>query len=230
MSLLDEPEALSSKAGANASNGGSLPMTVIAGMPIGPKTAASRPVAEAEAGAGGEDICQLQGIIRSSPVAGKTEGGGVSPVLRVKRALHRNLSLGAQKKMRRMIGSALDLLSSKGRAKSSPEALPDAGPAVRLEAGDLVRVRSLEEIEATLDRWRHLKGCGFLSEMAGYCGTTQRVLKRVERFIDERDYRLKKTSGIVLLEGVMCSGTASTGRCDRACLFFWREEWLDKLE
>ncbi len=175
------------------------------------------------------DICQLQGIIRSSPRAGKNEESGLSPVTRMKRALHRRLSLGAQKRIKRVIGSALDLLTLRGRAKTSPEALPSARASARLEAGDLVRVRSREEIDATLDHWRHLKGCGFLAEMARYCGTTQKILKRVERFIDERDYRLKKASGIVLLEGVMCSGTAATGRCDRACLFFWREEWLEKL-
>jgi hypothetical protein len=194
-------------------------MTTNTGQPLEPK-------AEAEGG----DICQLQGIIHSSPPAGRNEEPGLSPAVRIKRALHRGLSRRAQKKIRRVIGSALDLLTFRGRAKAPAEDLPAARAAVRLEAGDTVRVRSRQEIEATLDRWGYLKGCGFLSEMAGYCGTTRKVLKRVERFIDERDYRLKKASGIVLLEGLMCSGMSSTGRCDRSCLFFWREEWLEKLE
>jgi len=80
-----------------------------------------------------------------------------------------------------------------------------------------------------LDHWHSFKGCGFLDEMTRYCGTKQRVFKRVERFIDERDYRLKKASGVVLLDGVTCSGTGTTGRCDRSCFFFWREEWLEKV-
>ncbi len=98
-----------------------------------------------------------------------------------------------------------------------------------LQAGDWVRVRSLEEIEATLNHWRQLRGCTFIPEMAAYCGTTQRVLKRVERFVDERDLRVKTSKGIVLLEGVMCKGTADFGSCDRSCLYFWREEWLEKI-
>jgi hypothetical protein len=173
------------------------------------------------------DICPLQGIIRASETVKEK---GLPPVLRIKRALHRHLSVRFQKKVKNAYSFALGTFDRlRGRAKP-PEDAPDSRPSQRLEAGDQVRVRSREEIEATLDRWRSLKGCGFLGEMAGYCGTIQRVLKRVERFIDEKDYRLKKASGIVLLEGAICSGTGTTGRCDRACFFFWREEWLEKLD
>jgi hypothetical protein len=171
-----------------------------------------------------QDACQLRGIIRSSP---RAEEKGMSLVVRIKRALKRRLSVRAQKRIKDGISATLDMIDrSRGRAKPL-KVIPDSKPSKRLNAGDLVRVRSREEIQATLDRWRSLKGCGFLGEMAVYCGTTQRVLKRVERFIDERDYRSKKASGIVLLEGVLCSGG---GNCDRACFFFWREEWLEKLE
>lgn len=41
---------------------------------------------------------------------------------------------------------------------------------------------------------------------------------------------MKKTRGIVLLEGLMCQGIEGLGACDRSCLFFWREEWLEKIE
>jgi hypothetical protein len=99
-----------------------------------------------------------------------------------------------------------------------------------LEPGDWVRVRSLAEIEATLNNWRQLRGCTFMPEMAVYCGTTQRVLKPMNRFVDERDLRVKKSSGIILLEGVMCQGTAEFGSCDRSCFCFWREEWLEKVD
>jgi hypothetical protein len=175
------------------------------------------------------DACQLQGTIRAFPPAGRNDEGSGSWGLRMKRVLKRRLSLRAQKRIKGVIGSTFALLSRRGRVKR-PEAPADALSSVCLEAGDTVRVRAREEVEATLDRWRSFKGCGFLDEMAGYCGTPQRVLKRVERFMDERDYRLKKASGVVLFEGVTCSGTATTGRCDRACFFFWREEWLEKVD
>jgi hypothetical protein len=98
------------------------------------------------------------------------------------------------------------------------------------EAGELVRVRSLEEIKATLDPYKRLKGCTFMPEMKTYCGTTQRVFRIVERFVDERDYHMKISNGIVLLEGLHCQGSSDYGRCDRACFYFWRKEWLEKCE
>jgi len=98
-----------------------------------------------------------------------------------------------------------------------------------LIAGDWVRVRTLEEIEATLDHSRRLKGCSFAPEMAQYCGTTQQVLKPVARFVDERDLRIVRTKGIVILEGLTCQGMGSFGQCDRNCFFFWRIEWLEKV-
>jgi len=98
-----------------------------------------------------------------------------------------------------------------------------------LKPGDLVRVRSRKEIEKTLNKWNQLKGCSFMEEMWSFCGTTQRVFKRVETFLDERDYLIKKSKGIVILEGVICEGTKDFGRCDRSCFFFWRKEWLEKI-
>jgi len=99
-----------------------------------------------------------------------------------------------------------------------------------LQPGDAVSVLSKEEIQKTLNHWNGLKGCAFMEEMWVYCGTTQRVLKRVNSFLDERDYKMKKCKGIVILDGVMCNGTKDFGKCDRSCFFFWRDEWLKKVE
>ncbi|WP_373498975.1 hypothetical protein [Desulfococcus sp.] len=99
----------------------------------------------------------------------------------------------------------------------------------RLESGDIVRVRSKKEIQSTLNRWNQLRGCSFMEEMLPFCGTNQKVFKRVEKFLDERDYLMKKCKGIVILHDVYCSGTIDFGSCDRTCFFFWREEWLEKI-
>ena len=99
-----------------------------------------------------------------------------------------------------------------------------------LQSGDLVRVRSREEIQATLNKWNQLKGCSFMEEMWPYCNTLQRVEKRIEKFLDERDYLIKKTKGIIILKDVFCQGTKDFGDCDRTCFFFWREEWLEKVD
>ena len=98
-----------------------------------------------------------------------------------------------------------------------------------LQPGDRVRVKTSAEIQETLNRWNRLKGCSFMDEMWQYCGTEQRVMKRVEKFLDERDYRVRKCKRLVILEGLICQGTRSFGACDRSCFYFWREEWLDKL-
>jgi hypothetical protein len=129
-------------------------------------------------------------------------------------------------KSNRLIDWFLKLIGKSNRSSASETGTTTWG----LKAGDLVRVRSEEEIQATLNHWGQLKGCMFMPEMLPYCGTTQRVLKRLERFVDERDYHVKKSQGIVLLEALHCQGTSDYGRCDRACFYFWREEWLEKID
>jgi hypothetical protein len=99
-----------------------------------------------------------------------------------------------------------------------------------LMSGDLVAVKPRAVIEATLDPFGRLKGCSFPTEMIQYCGTKQRVLKPVERFVDERDLKIRKTKGVFLLKDITCNGIGSFGRCDRNCYFFWREEWLEKID
>lgn len=103
-------------------------------------------------------------------------------------------------------------------------------PVPELRDGDRVRVRSSEEIRASLNRFNELKGNAFLDNMWQYCGQEFRVLKVMERFLDERDYKVKKVSNLVLLENVICHGTTVFGQCDRCCHLFWRAEWLEKLD
>jgi hypothetical protein len=119
----------------------------------------------------------------------------------------------------KIIGAKQAVVDKKGEVSSLQKLLP----------GDLVRVRSREEIEATLDNWNQLKRCSFVEEMVPYCNTTQRVFKRIEKFLDERDYLMKKTNSIVILQNVFCEGAKDFGACDRTCFYFWREEWLEKI-
>jgi len=121
-------------------------------------------------------------------------------------------------------------LSVHWRGISAPQiAAKDFAPAVPLTQGDLVRVRSHDEIQSTLDPFKESKGCAFLPDMYQYCGTRQRVLRSMQHFLDERDYKLKKVRGVILLENVICNGTPTFGKCDRCCFLFWREEWLEKI-
>ena len=132
--------------------------------------------------------------------------------------------------IKRRLRYVLNLFLKRAHARNEASALAAYNAAGALQAGDLVRVRSREQIQATLDRWNRLRGCDIMEEMWAYCGTPQQVLKRVERFLDERDYKVKRCKGIILLEGVRCEGTVDYGACDRYCYYFWREEWLERIE
>ncbi|MEN6464929.1 MAG: hypothetical protein ABFD62_07090 [Syntrophaceae bacterium] len=111
---------------------------------------------------------------------------------------------------------------------SSAEVIPISPPET-LQPGDIVMIKSRQEILKTLDGWNRSRGCAFMEEMWGYCGSVQKVRKCVRKFLDERDYKVKKCRGIVILEGITCDGTKDFGACDRSCFFFWREEWLEKV-
>ena len=107
-----------------------------------------------------------------------------------------------------------------------------SSPARDLKPGDLVRVRSKQQILQTLDVEHRLQGCFFMDEMWQYCGTQHKVLKRVDYFFDERAAKMYKAQNVVLLDGVHCSGKQGNlmPRCDRNCYVFWKEDWLEKAE
>jgi hypothetical protein len=68
--------------------------------------------------------------------------------------------------------------------------------------------------------------------MYQYCGKELRVAKVVNRFFDEARSHMLKARNMVLLEGVCCDGSNSSDStgCDRMCFYFWRTEWLEKVE
>jgi hypothetical protein len=104
---------------------------------------------------------------------------------------------------------------------------------VTIEVGDLVRVRSRQEIAETLDAKGKLKGLWFDREMVPFCGREFRVERKVMRFIDEASGRMVElASDCYMLENVVCSGDLSHGRrfCSRAIYPWWRTAWLEPVE
>jgi hypothetical protein len=101
---------------------------------------------------------------------------------------------------------------------------------LNLAPGELVQVRSLEEISATLDENNKLKGLLFMPEMRKFCGKKFRVFKRVDKIMLEStgEFRKLKTPSI-FLEDVFCDGEFHQN-CDRSCFCFWREAWLERTE
>lgn len=177
-----------------------------------------------------QNRCQLEGVPQLSE--GVIPLGPMSPGKRIRLFVHRAFTPAQKRQIKRQISRGVALLARlSGPVSEEPTSLAvvtSGGKA--LEAGDWVRVRSEAEIRTTLDDFGQLKHCAFMPEMTVYCDTTQRVFKPVRRFLDERDYRVKKTQGLVLLDGVFCEGTAMFGQCDRGCFYFWREEWLERLD
>jgi hypothetical protein len=174
----------------------------------------------------GQVNCQILGLGRVGDGYGNVPPESFSR--RLKLLIRRRLSPPTERRLKIAINGLLNWTRRITGQPSRPTACVTQASSGSLAVGDWVRVRSKLKIEATLNNWRQLRGCTFMPEMEQYCDTTQRVLKPLERFVDERDLRVKKAKGVVLLEGVMCQGTADFGRCDRSCLLFWREEWLEK--
>ena len=101
---------------------------------------------------------------------------------------------------------------------------------LNLQPGELVEVRSKDEIVATLDSGNRNRGLLFDREMVGYCGRRMRVLSRVNRIIDERSGKMSElNSDCLILEGAYCRGGFNQF-CPRGIYSFWREIWLKRVD
>jgi hypothetical protein len=99
---------------------------------------------------------------------------------------------------------------------------------LNLQPGELVEVRSKEEIMATLDKTQKNRGLWFDSEMLPYCGGIYRVLRRVHRIVDEKTGKIVSMKNpCIVLEGVVCKSDFHR-LCPRAIYPFWRENWLKR--
>ncbi len=96
----------------------------------------------------------------------------------------------------------------------------------QIQPGDMVRIRSEDEIQKTLDRSGRTHGCLFAVGMNDHCGKEYRVFKRVDHFFDEIERRMCKCNNLFVLEGTQCSRTT----CDRSCPYFWHVSWLQKIQ
>lgn len=101
-----------------------------------------------------------------------------------------------------------------------------------LKPGELVRVKSHQEILKTLNHDGMNRGLFFDAEMVPYCGGVFRVRARVDKFINEKTGKLiRLKTPAVILEGGWCRGRYSAFRafCPRAIFAWWREAWLERV-
>ena len=100
-----------------------------------------------------------------------------------------------------------------------------------LRCGELVEVRSEEEILATLNADGDLEGLPLMPEMLSFCGRRLRVHRRADKTCDTitGDYVGRRMQRTVHLEDARCDG-GGHGGCDAACMIFWKEAWLKRVE
>ena len=98
-----------------------------------------------------------------------------------------------------------------------------------LQPGELVEVKSREEIFATLDQTGHNRGLRFDIEMLRYCGKRARVQRRVNRLIDEKTGKMVHIKGdCIVLDGFICAADYHQS-CPRGIEEYWREQWLKRV-
>jgi len=103
----------------------------------------------------------------------------------------------------------------------------------RLRPGDLVEVRTPEEILRTLDGGGAFDHLPFMPEMVALCGRRFRVLRRVVKtcysgpnlYAEMRRFR---GDDVLVLDAPRCSGDAHDG-CQKGCAILWREAWLRRV-
>lgn len=96
----------------------------------------------------------------------------------------------------------------------------------QLLVGDIIEIRSFEEIRRTLDSKGCLDGMPFMPEMIPHCGKKFRVFRCVDKVYDYGGKKnLRRLRDTVLLTGLRCDGNAHDS-CQAACYLMWKSAWL----
>jgi hypothetical protein len=102
--------------------------------------------------------------------------------------------------------------------------------ALNIRVGDLVEVRSEDEILATLDEHGAIDGLPFMPEMLQFCGRRFRVEKRADKTCNTITVmESRRMHDTVHLQDLRCTGEAHGG-CQAQCFLFWKEAWLKRIE
>jgi hypothetical protein len=98
-----------------------------------------------------------------------------------------------------------------------------------LQPGALVKVKTKEEIQKTLDNHNKNRGLWFDHEMLKFCGGQFRVLRNVERLIDEKTGKLLRLHNpCVILDGVTAKGDFHRFYPQNDYIL-WRDIWLERV-
>ena len=99
-----------------------------------------------------------------------------------------------------------------------------------LKVGELVEVRTAEEIRATLDENGELDELPFMPEMLAFCGRRLTVHKVAHKSCDNISQTgMRRMTDAVHLTESRCDGSAHGG-CENACSLYWKEQWLKRVD
>jgi hypothetical protein len=105
-----------------------------------------------------------------------------------------------------------------------------------LRNGDLVEVKSVEEILSTLDERGRVDALPFMPEMVAYTGKQFRIYRQAIKFCDTIDgtgyHRMHNAVHLEDVQGdqrLRCDGSGHGG-CQAGCLLYWKEAWLRRVE
>jgi hypothetical protein len=98
---------------------------------------------------------------------------------------------------------------------------------LNLQAGEWIEVKSMADINATLNGTGHNRGLYFSPDMRLLCGGQQRVEKRLDKIIVDGTGEMRHLRNTVYLEGSLCGcAHVAFGGCSRCEFAYWREIWL----
>jgi len=97
----------------------------------------------------------------------------------------------------------------------------------RFRAGEVVEVRSREEILATLDAQGCLDGVPFMPEMLRFCGQSFPVRAVAHKTCETAlaTGQGRRLDATVHLANLRCDGSAHGG-CEADCTLYWKDAWL----
>lgn len=101
-----------------------------------------------------------------------------------------------------------------------------------LKVGEVVEIRSREEILPTIDQRNRNRGMAIDEEMTRYCGGRFAVTSRVTQIINEKTGEMMHFKNpCIVLNDVCCRGEYSHRRllCPRRIKIYWRETWLQRV-
>jgi hypothetical protein len=99
-----------------------------------------------------------------------------------------------------------------------------------IQPGELVKIKTYDEVLASVTEDGVNRGMNFAPEMVPHCGKTFRVSKRLGRLMNERTGELMELKNqCLVLEGASCAGHFTRPfLCPRGMSPYWREVWLER--